>query len=148
MGIDYGLGRTNIDHKTGIRYGVISVNRLPYIWDIAEDEYGEWECECGHNFGENYSNGDECPECEREIDMSFAEPIGFSVDSEGVVGWIDSCNDLMITKSDYKIRGPYCSPCAPGAVSIGCNGDDDNWAYCPPPDWFDDDDRPEGIVKV
>lgn len=49
MGIDYGMGRTNIDAKTGIRYGVIPFHDLSSWWhDASEPEYGEPHCpKCG-----------------------------------------------------------------------------------------------------
>lgn len=38
-GIDYGGGQTNIDHETGIRFGVIPANDVLQAWaDSAEDD--------------------------------------------------------------------------------------------------------------
>ena len=51
-GIDYGMGRTNIDHATGIRYGVISGNGdISQAWnDSAEPDYGDPTCpKCGND---------------------------------------------------------------------------------------------------
>lgn len=49
-GIDYGMGQTNIDRETGIRYGVISQHAVSN-WFVGEDmeaDYGEPSCpECG-----------------------------------------------------------------------------------------------------
>ena len=40
QGIDYGRGQTNIDHKTGIRYGVISIHEVTQAWcDSSEPFY-------------------------------------------------------------------------------------------------------------
>jgi len=48
MGIDYGLGRTNIDHATGIRFGVIPVHDVSFWWDSAEPVYPDPCCpKCG-----------------------------------------------------------------------------------------------------
>jgi len=49
-GLDYGLGRSNIDLETGIRYGVISQNTVGQAWwDWAEAEYGDPHCpKCGN----------------------------------------------------------------------------------------------------
>jgi len=49
-GIDYGLGQSNIDRETGIRYGVISQNSVNLdIWSEAEPDYGQPHCpECGN----------------------------------------------------------------------------------------------------
>lgn len=48
-GIDYGNGLTNINHETGIRYGVISQNDVLQAWsDSSDAEYGEPHCpKCG-----------------------------------------------------------------------------------------------------
>lgn len=36
-GIDYGMGQTNIDKETGIRYGVINANTLSeHAWDTIQ----------------------------------------------------------------------------------------------------------------
>jgi hypothetical protein len=49
IGIDYGMGTTNVDTSNGIRYGVISQHSLGESWyDGAEAQYGEASCpECG-----------------------------------------------------------------------------------------------------
>ena len=48
-GIDYGMGRTNIDPETGIRYGVISQHSImPEAMEDMEPDYGLPTCpECG-----------------------------------------------------------------------------------------------------
>ena len=50
VGIDYGLGRSNVDLANGIRYGVISQNSVLQAWaDSAEPDYGEPSCpKCGN----------------------------------------------------------------------------------------------------
>lgn len=50
MGIDWGLGRTNIDLSTGIRYGVIPAHDVGAGWyDSAESYYGPACCpKCGN----------------------------------------------------------------------------------------------------
>ncbi len=47
-GIDYGMGQTNIDEATGIRYGVISSHEVMQSWaDNSEGDYGKPSCpEC------------------------------------------------------------------------------------------------------
>lgn len=49
-GIDYGLGVTNIDLQTGIRYGVINQHEVLQAWcDSSEADYGEPHCgRCGN----------------------------------------------------------------------------------------------------
>lgn len=53
-GIDYGMGTTNIDHGTGIRYGVIPARDVGQAWyDGAEPDYGEATCpKCGNPVSE------------------------------------------------------------------------------------------------
>ena len=51
-GIDYGHGQTNIDTKTGIRYGVISQMNILDAWcEESEPYYGKFALcpHCGGN---------------------------------------------------------------------------------------------------
>lgn len=148
MGIDYGRGIANIDHATGIRYGCVVAHRVGYLYDEAEPEYPDLECECGHDFGQDYSDGDECPECGATVDLTFWEPISWNVDSDDIKGYFDDTGDFIILWSKWKVRDNFASPCFPGGVYIDEGTGDDAWAYCPPPDCFEDDDRPDGIVEV
>jgi hypothetical protein len=52
-GIDYGLGQSNIDPKTGIRYGVISQGSVGEAWhESSEADYGPACCpNCGTEKG-------------------------------------------------------------------------------------------------
>lgn len=49
-GIDYSLGRSNVNHETGIHYGVISMYSVNLdVWAEAEADYGPPTCpECGN----------------------------------------------------------------------------------------------------
>lgn len=49
-GIDYGLGMSNIDNETGIRFGVINTHQVGQAWyDSEELEWGPPTCgECGN----------------------------------------------------------------------------------------------------
>ena len=38
---DYGMGLTNIDHETGIRYGVIAAVRMDFWFEESEPDYGD-----------------------------------------------------------------------------------------------------------
>ena len=48
-GIDYGIGTTNVDQETGIRYGVIPAHTVLDAWSFSFDaDYGEACCpKCG-----------------------------------------------------------------------------------------------------
>lgn len=73
MSIDYGMGLSNIDHATGIRYGVISLNSVAsWFYDDQEFDYGDAtcpECEdkvidtCGENIPENVTGDYFCRNC-------------------------------------------------------------------------------------
>ena len=44
-GIDYGLGHSNLDPATGIRYGVMSANTpelTDWFWDSVEPIYSQY----------------------------------------------------------------------------------------------------------
>jgi len=154
-GIDYGMGRTNIDVKTGIRYGVISQHSVSQAWcDSSEADYGEPNCpECGgelKDFDESIAGDWEgnrgcndymCIACEAIYDSCDAfgeEPQGFSFSGDGyeLVDCLDS--DIMVLKSPYYTRAVFCSPCVPGACSIESPDDDGEKVYCLGHDWFED----------
>lgn len=60
-GIDYGMGRTNCDHATGIRYGVIPANDLGESWyESSEPDYGPPSCpKCGNEAQEGESKSEQ-----------------------------------------------------------------------------------------
>lgn len=128
-GIDYGLGLSNIDNETGIRYGVINQNEVDQSWfdsseavypenyfcpncgneliEIATEERDGTEYHCEHCNAE-YTDNDIC---DFEID-----PIGFVYNADGYIceQFADD-TDIFITKSPYYTYCQFCSPCAPGA---------------------------------
>ena len=55
VGIDYGMGTTNRDMDTGIRYGVVSIHEVSQAW-------------CDESEG-NYFFG--CPHCGTEFEPDF-----------------------------------------------------------------------------
>ena len=119
MSIDYGRypmanGQLpNRDPDTGIRYGIARSHDLAdWFLDECEPDYPECECE------------DEC-EC---------EPIGWSIESDGVVASLDEQNDVWIFKSPVITHGAHCSPCAPGAVTVTRLGTGEVEAYGLPDD--------------
>lgn len=142
-GIDYGLGRTNIDHATGIRYGVISVHAITQAWyDTAEADYGDptcpkctgpvveydddrhGECEIGHVF-KPYSrisaNEYVCEQCKHVLaseECYSEDPHGYTYTEDGLQA--ESCldSDVIVTRSPYYTYGPFCSPCVPGGVTL------------------------------
>lgn len=170
MGIDYGLGKTNIDTDTGIRYGVINQNEVLQAWcDSSEGEYGEPHCpKCGNNvekFLENdsgernefqeseFGNCDYvCDSCEHFWDSSEVfgdEPICHKYSGDGYECTQGSdCGDIFILKSPFYTKCGFCSPCAPGAGYLLSQDSDDCKAYCFGVDWFEDGVVPYDIYSV
>ena len=152
-GIDYGLGRSNIDKETGIRYGVISQHSInPDALQDIELEYGEPTCpECGEPVKESEDNKDyQCKEHGTfwGDDCFHCEPIGMSYESEGyrITDCLDS--DLFILKSPYFTRGQFCSPCVPGAVNLDNPMESGAKAYCLGHDWFEGGRAPYPVYSV
>ncbi len=170
-GIDYGMGLTNIDVETGIRYGVIPVVDIGQAWyDSSEPDYGEPTCpECGNpatelsdGWPEEYfgdgdfeNEGDDyvCLDCRRSFyaDGAFELmiPLSWSVyDGEytAVQGGDDT--DVFIIKSPYYTRAEFCSPCAPGACYLRNFYSDGEKAYCFGHDWFEDGIAPYPVYRV
>jgi len=143
-GIDYGLGQSNVDRETGIRYGVIPVSHVPGFWDCAEPVYYYVCPECGHEFGHDYPEAEKCPECEHEItdyDFEGMEPVYWEYsDKEYTLVTDGDCVDLFILKSPCYTYAQFCSPCAPGACYLPCPLSEKtraNKCYCLDASWFD-----------
>lgn len=129
VGIDYGRGITNIDAKTGIRFGVIHQNNVLQAWaDSSEPYYGEL------NEGE-------------ELD-DFAEPLSFVYDGDGYTAESDDYGDIFITKSPYYTTCAFCSPCAPGAGDVMATREDGIKTYCFDHDWFEGGKAPYPVYSV
>ena len=127
-GIDYGMGTSNIDHNTGIRYGVISQNEVLQAWaDSSEPDYGMPE--------EN-----ELPE--------DAEPMGFYLDDGKYEAYCGDDGDIFITKSPFFTFCKYCSPCAPGAGYLMNPIDGGAKTYCFDFSWFEGYNAPYPVYSV
>lgn len=163
-GIDYGMGRTNIDVKTGIRYGVISKHSVLQAWaDSAEPDYGEATCpKCGNvavdyddekhsGFRSGHCAEYACESCELAFPSEQAwgdEPLGWSYSGDGydLVDCLDS--DIMVLASSFYTFGNYCSPCVPGAVSLESDNPDGAKAYCLGHDWFEEGRAPYPVYSI
>ena len=127
-GIDYGMGTSNIDHNTGIRYGVISQNEVLQAWaDSSEPDYGMPE--------EN-----ELPE--------DAEPMGFYLDNGKYEAYCGDDGDIFITKSPFYTFSKFCSPCAPGAGYLMNPIDGGAKTYCFGHKWFEDMQAPYPVYSI
>ena len=170
-GIDYsGPGSSvNRDPDTGIRYGILSANEtslIEWFWDSVEPVYKPRCPNCGSDavsiddFDEDSLDGyDEeeydfieyaCKSCELLYGESGHgdEPDEILLSGDDVEGIVDGSNDIWVFKSEFYTRGTFCSPCAPGAVSIGSPCEDGPKAYCLGPDWFKDNMPPYPVWSV
>lgn len=152
MGIDYGLGKTNVDTTNGIRFGVISQHDVGPAWyDDADPYYGSPHCpKCRDELAEDIFDGHEC-ECGYIIDEVSEEcfgdePLLYCYKSKEYTAECGDSGDIFITRSPYYTNCSFCSPCAPGAGYLTSDGDDCK-AYCFGPDWFDDS-PPHDIYRV
>jgi hypothetical protein len=128
MGIDYGMGASNINPLTGIRYGVISQNEVLQAWaDSSEPYYGEEEME------------------EDDYD---AEPIFWFIDDGEYKAECGDDGEIFITKSPYYTTCAFCSPCAPGAGYLMDYRENGIKAYCFGHDWFEDEKAPYKVFRV
>jgi predicted nucleic acid-binding Zn ribbon protein len=158
-GSDYGMGTTNVDVKTGIRYGVISQHEVMQAWsDSSEADYGrpiEYECpECGESFEcDNHQWGDSvtCGKCSSDFEIELpddADPVGFYVDDAEYTATCGESGDIFVLKSPYFTRAKFCSPCAPGACYLTSPDEEGEKAYCFGHDWFDDHKAPYPVYSV
>lgn len=175
-GIDYGNGLTNVDHATGIRYGVISMHAVTQAWcDSSEADYGEAHCpmcegpvvsadELTSDEFDNFNAPEHgcadygCRQCEHTFDSSECFPEdalshGYADDGyEAVQGHDDS--DIFITLSPFYTWAPFASPCAPGAGYISDDAskarDESNGVktYCFGHDWFEAGTAPYRVYRV
>lgn len=134
-GIDYGMGQTNVDKETEIRYGVISQNEVFQAWaDSSEPYYDCDDCE--------YEQGDDG--CE----LSCCESTSFYIDNKDYQAECGESGDIFIIKSPYYTFAPFCSPCIPGACYLMSSCEGGEKAYCFDHDWFDDEKAPYPIYRV
>jgi len=173
-GIDYGRGMTNIDHETGIRYGVINQNEVLQAWaDSSEAQYPGNCPYCGNEIAESLeklTQMKKCPQCKTKFDAWFAdeiEPDVFTYEGEGYQAQQSGDDpDIFVIKSPYFTYCKFCSPCAPGAgylmdfndyVPVKRNNPHlENYmnkrgyikAYCLDKSWFENEEAPYPVFSV
>lgn len=171
-GIDYGRGQTNIDHATGIRFGVIPMNALHEWAHESFDGIYPASCpECGCDVVD-YSDIPEekqeaadgwarkpgrcddyaCISCERVYgteDVHAEEAAGWDcTDPEYKAHQFGDDSDIFIERAPFYTLARFCSPCAPGACYLLNPDPDGERAYCFGPDWFADDAPPYPVWDV
>lgn len=116
MSIDYGMGQTNIDHNTGIRYGVIPHHDIGAAWyDDAEADYGAPSCpKCGNpsvaidadgvpdEYGPEHDEDDNPIESNWEFNGSDHACINceYTFNSDEAYG--DEPNSYYVDQADFK----------------------------------------------
>lgn len=168
-GIDYSLGQSNFDKKTGIHYGVIQLDSLSE-WAIEdfEADYGDPHCpECGGDVKsvddaslpdtedweqarhecEEYA----CESCKYVFGSESAFPeeaVEYVLDKDGYVASLDGYNDVFILKSPYYTHAQFCSPCAPGAGHLDNPCAAGPKTFCFGHDWFEGSWAPYPVYSV
>ena len=149
-GIDYGLGQSNIDNETGIRYGIISRHSLAeWFEDELEPVYIARCPECGsENIEETLDHEDNDNQCE-DCNAGFSEDetIGDEPDywqlrnnQDGIECHLTmDGTELFVTKSPVCITAQFCSPCVPGAGNLDRPCESGPLTYALPLDWLRDD---------
>lgn len=133
VGIDYGFGSTNIDHETGIRYGVIHSNMVLQAWaDDSEPDYPCGECDAWDSDNNTCCN-----------DFGDCEPSSWNYKADGYIATQSGSDcDIFVIKSPFYTYAQFCSPCAPGACYLAnpVEPTKGNKCYCFGEDWFDSDE--------
>jgi len=171
-GIDYGLGTTNIDIATSIRYGVISQHSLMgEALEGMEPDYGDPHCpECGGNVLESSDvkhyvlwtrrmdrDGTHgcfdyaCLACRQGFDSDACfsdEPIGYSCPDDEYE--LQSCldSDIMVLKSPFYTHAQFCSPCVPGGGNLDSPMVGGVRAFALGHDWFEGGVAPYPVYRV
>jgi hypothetical protein len=164
VGIDYGMGNTNIDPETGIRFGVIPIHDVNQAWyDSSETLFGKPHCpHCGNEIPQEVKDNvqscdqDEsnctCPHCKKvleESDFYEEESIGNKLDDGKYLATQSSDDtDIFIEKSPFYTLCGFCSPCAPGAGDIMEQEENGIKAYCFGHDFFENDKAPYKVFDV
>ena len=157
-GIDYSMGRSNVDRETGIHYGVISVREVMQAWHDDSEAYYIDACPyCGEELTiqkEDLEYPLDCDTCHHTIeedDFDMQEPVSFFYKDDGYEAEQTADDtDIFILKSPYYTWCQYCSPCAPGAgyLTSWTEKDVGIKAYCFASDWFEDGKAPYPVYRV
>ena len=148
-GIDYGNRMTNINHETGIRFGVIHHAEVGQAWyEESEANYGDIECSsCGDDVS---MADDDCPNCGADLnsEYDYAEPISFYIDNEYKAEQNQDDCDIFVLDAPYFTYCRFCSPCAPGAGYLMNHTPEGIKAYCFGHDWYEGGKAPYPVYSV
>lgn len=163
-GLDYSLGKSNIDNATGIRYGCISQNSLHeyaheeivnHGRDLTFEQYQEDAKEKLRSaLSDYFSDSKWGNETQSKLDSAVED--AYDAVSDGLNdnyqpdatqylyekdGYtIQTCldNDLIVTKSEFYTHAQFCSPCVPGAGNLDTFCPTGPKTFCLGHDWFED----------
>jgi hypothetical protein len=163
-GIDYGMGTTNMDHETGIRFGVIPSNDImPEAFDDIASNGDDVDFEAHkdavkvsleaaieavlneYNHERSNSSGDMAEDLVDNLEWDGYEGTGdctrYVYEADGYKLQTCSDGDIFVLKSKFYTFAPFCSPCAPGAGYLRDASDDEmcSKTYCLNSDWFSDE---------
>ncbi len=159
-GTDYGLGKSNINSKTGIRYGVISAHSVSS--EALDDIFSQ---------GRNLSHESAVEERKKEIEQAITNYVSDDrlkervdemwqiVEEEFSKGYTEDEDCYLYEKDGYKIQTmsngnimvlespfvancQFCSPCIPGAGNLDKPCDTGPNTYALGPEWFDEEFAP------
>lgn len=174
-GIDYGLGKTNLDAQTGIRFGVIPQNALcldvaDCIWsqgkNLSFENYQQevkdkLRAALSDHFSDRKYDNKPSPldtavaDCFEVIEQDLSDNYEgdndtFLYEDDGYKV-VTSETDLFIEQSPFYTFAQFCSPCAPGACYLLTplsKPVESNRAYCLGHDWFENDQAPYPVYSV
>jgi len=157
--IDYGMGQSNCDQATGIRYGVIPLSDLAShafneiqsngidegyedFMSAMKDDLSSAIKDALEDYCSNFDAKDIAQDIISDLDLNY-ESTGdctrYSYDKDGLILQLCSDGDIFVIESPFYAMASYCSPCAPGAGYLRTEGDVKT--YCLGPDWFDSDNQ-------
>lgn len=175
-GIDYGLGKTNIDNETSIRFGVIGQNSEGLGPEACEDiwsngrnlSFEAFQAEAKDNlrsalsdyFSDHKWSDEKQSKLDRAVESAF-EAIEDELNEQyeedcdtylyeqgGYSIQTDSHGDLIILKSPYFTHAQFCSPCFPGGGHLENPCETGPKTYCLGHDWFEGSKAPYPVFSV
>jgi hypothetical protein len=167
-GIDYSLGRSNYDPKTGIHFGIIGTSHLnEWYFDDFEADYGAPCCpKCGNEATSSEDAPEEitesdwfdgkqdfcCENCEWTFgydDMGEQEAHSFScADKDYSLYQSAESSEIWVLASPYYTHAQFCSPCAPGAGNLNNSCESGPKTYALGHEYFEDGQAPYPVYLV
>jgi hypothetical protein len=159
---------SNVDEKTGIRYGVIHMNDLSsYAMDDifthgedvgfeqmrqqAKDDLARAIASAIDDYGQIGDPDEVAAEIiDNAVEWHECDSSGpYEYDAEGVsIRTMSDNTELFVLKSPYYTHCQFCSPCAPGAGYLMNPCPDGPKTYCLGHDWFEDNKAPYPVYSV